>query len=76
MVPEYAATFTEYLNLAANGPDAEPVATGDVDETVQALRSFAEDRGLTVLEPAQAANQKRLLRHRAVRRAARPGDAV
>ncbi len=57
VVPEYAATFTEYLNLAKNGPDAEPVATGDVDKTVEALRPLAEEKGLEVLEPADAANQ-------------------
>ena len=57
VVPEYAATFTEYLNLAENGPDAEPVATGDVDETIEALRPLAEEKGLEVLEPAGAANQ-------------------
>ena len=57
VVPEYAATFTEYLNLAENGPDAEPVATGDVDETIEALRPLAQDKGLEVLEPADAANQ-------------------
>jgi osmoprotectant transport system substrate-binding protein len=57
VVPEYAATFTEYLNLAENGPDAEPLATGDVDETVEALRTLAEGKGLEVLEPAEAANQ-------------------
>ena len=57
LVPEYAATFTEYLNLAKNGPDAEPLATGDVDETVEALRPLAEEKGLAVLEPADAANQ-------------------
>ena len=57
VVPEYAATFTEYLNLAENGPDAEPVATGDVDETIEALRPLAEQKGLEVLEPADAANQ-------------------
>jgi len=57
VVPEYAATFTEFLNLAKNGPDAEPVATGDVAKTVQALRPLAEEKGLEVLEPAEAANQ-------------------
>jgi osmoprotectant transport system substrate-binding protein len=57
VVPEYAATFTEYLNLAKNGPDAEPVATGDVEETVESLRPLAEEKGLEVLEPADAANQ-------------------
>ena len=57
VVPEYAATMAEFLNLDENGPDAEPVATGDVDETVEALRTLAEARGLEVLEPAEAANQ-------------------
>lgn len=57
VVPEYAATFAEYLNRAENGPDAEPVATGDVEETVAALRELAEANGLEVLEPADAANQ-------------------
>ena len=57
VVPEYAATMAEFLNLEANGPDAEPVATGEVDETVEALRTLAKDKGLEVLEPAEAANQ-------------------
>ena len=57
VVPEYAATLAEFLNRAENGPDAEPVATGDVGETVTALRALAEARGLEVLEPAEAANQ-------------------
>jgi osmoprotectant transport system substrate-binding protein len=56
-VPEYAATFAEYLNLDANGPAAEPVATGDVEETVTALRALAEAKGIEVLEPSEAANQ-------------------
>jgi osmoprotectant transport system substrate-binding protein len=57
VVPEYAATFTEYLNLAKNGPTAEPVATSDIDETIEALRPLAEEKGLEVLEPAEAATQ-------------------
>ena len=57
VVPEYLASFTEYLNLAENGPSAEPVATGDVQETVAALRGLVEGKGLAVLEPSEAANQ-------------------
>ena len=57
VVPEYAATFAEYLNRDVNGPEAEPIATADVDETVEALRPLAEQKGLEVLEPADAANQ-------------------
>jgi osmoprotectant transport system substrate-binding protein len=55
--PEYVGTFTEYLNQRQNGPDAEPVASGDLDETVEALRPLAEAVGLTVLEPSEAADQ-------------------
>ncbi|AYY11466.1 ABC transporter substrate-binding protein [Actinobacteria bacterium YIM 96077] len=60
IVPEYAATFAEYLNVEANGPDApedSPLATTDKDETVAAMRPLAEDAGLTVLEPAEASSQ-------------------
>jgi osmoprotectant transport system substrate-binding protein len=55
--PEYAGTFTEYLNKNKNGPDAEAVASGDLDATVEALRPLAEEVGLTVLEPSEAADQ-------------------
>lgn len=55
--PEYAGTFTEYLNKKKNGPEAEAVASGDLDETMEALRPLAEEVGLTVLEPSEAADQ-------------------
>lgn len=60
IVPEYAATMAEFLNAKKNGPDAPtaaPVATSDAAETVEAMRPLAEEYGLSVLEPAQAANQ-------------------
>ena len=57
VVPEYAATLAEFLNRDVNGPEAAPIATGDVDETIEAMRPLAQDKGLEVLEPAQAANQ-------------------
>ncbi|PSL02428.1 osmoprotectant transport system substrate-binding protein [Haloactinopolyspora alba] len=60
VVPEYAATFAQYLNTRANGPDAPtdaPIATNDAQETVEAARPLAEQYGLTILEPAQAADQ-------------------
>ena len=55
--PEYVGTFTEYLNKRKNGPEAEAVASGDLDATVEALRPLAEEAGLTVLEPSEAADQ-------------------
>lgn len=57
VVPEYAATMAEFLNLKVNGPDAEPVASSDLDETTQALTDLAEQQGLKVLQPAQAVDQ-------------------
>lgn len=55
--PEYVGTFTEYLNKKKNGPEAPAVASGDLEATVSALRPLAEQVGLTVLEPSEAADQ-------------------
>jgi osmoprotectant transport system substrate-binding protein len=57
VVPDYAATMTEFLNRKVNGPDAAVVATSDVDTTVTALRELAEPLGLTPLDPAEAVDQ-------------------
>jgi osmoprotectant transport system substrate-binding protein len=46
LTPEYAATLAEFLNTAANGADAEPVASGDPDATVEALTTLGEGVGL------------------------------
>lgn len=51
---DYLSSMTEYLNAQVNGPDAEPVATSDPDETVEELRKLAEPTGIEPLEPAQA----------------------
>lgn len=57
VVPEYAATLAEFLNVGANGADAEPIATNDADETVEAMRPLAEEQDVVILEPAEAADQ-------------------
>lgn len=57
VIPEYAATMAEFLNRKQNGPDAAPIATNDPQETVEAMRPLAEELGLLVLEPAEAADQ-------------------
>ena len=57
VVPEYAATLAEFLNRGANGSEAEPIATNDATETVEAMRPLAEEQGVLILEPSQAANQ-------------------
>ena len=55
--PEYVGTLTEFLNKKAGGPDAPAKASGDLAATTTALRGLAEPRGLTVLEPSEAADQ-------------------
>jgi len=57
VVPEYAATLAEFLNSTINGPDAAPVASGDVDATVAALEPLAQERGLVVGKASAAQDQ-------------------
>ncbi|MET8730907.1 ABC transporter substrate-binding protein [Streptomyces parvus] len=60
VVPEYAATLAEFLNAKVNGADKaqeKPVASGDVDATVAALKKLATPLGLTVLPPGKAVDQ-------------------
>ncbi|MCL7378280.1 ABC transporter substrate-binding protein [Streptomyces sp. 35G-GA-8] len=57
VVPEYAATFADWLNAKAHGPDAKPVGSPDLDATMKALRSLAAPRGLIVLDPGRAVDQ-------------------
>jgi ABC-type proline/glycine betaine transport system permease subunit/glycine betaine/choline ABC-type transport system substrate-binding protein len=56
-VPEYLGTFTEFLNKQVNGPDAPAVANSDIAETLAAGRGLAEPLGITLAEPALAADQ-------------------
>jgi osmoprotectant transport system substrate-binding protein len=57
IVGDYAATLTEFLNKQVNGPDAPAKASPDLSTTMKNLRELADQQGLTVLEPADAANQ-------------------
>ncbi|NMR21100.1 glycine betaine ABC transporter substrate-binding protein [Cellulomonas fimi] len=57
VVPEYVGTLTEFLNKSANGADAPPVASSDLDETMTELRRLGEGVGLTFGEPAAAQDQ-------------------
>jgi osmoprotectant transport system substrate-binding protein len=55
--PEYVGTFTEYLNKRKNGENAEALASGDLDATMDQLRTLADEVGLVALEPSPAADQ-------------------
>ncbi|MFH8797526.1 ABC transporter substrate-binding protein [Streptomyces sp. NPDC017941] len=57
VVPEYAATFADWLNAKANGADAKPVGSPDLAATMKALRDLAAPRGLTVLDAGRAVDQ-------------------
>jgi osmoprotectant transport system substrate-binding protein len=55
IAPEYLGGLADFLNTQANGADAEPVTTPDVDASLEALTGLAEAEGITVLQPAEAA---------------------
>ncbi|MEU2777549.1 ABC transporter substrate-binding protein [Streptomyces sp. NPDC007162] len=57
VVPEYAATFADWLDAKADGPGAPPVGSPDLATTMKALRRLATPRGLTVLDPGRAVDQ-------------------
>ncbi|MFE3601979.1 ABC transporter substrate-binding protein [Streptomyces sp. NPDC059142] len=60
VVPEYAATITEFLNAKVNGAKAaqeKPLASSDAAATVAELKKLAEPRGLKVLPAGQAVDQ-------------------
>ncbi|MEU6981824.1 ABC transporter substrate-binding protein [Streptomyces sp. NPDC046324] len=57
VVPEYAATFADWLNAKAHGPDAPTVGSPDLAATMTALRGLAGPRGLTVLDAGRAVDQ-------------------
>jgi osmoprotectant transport system substrate-binding protein len=55
--PEYVGTHATFLNGKINGPDAEPVASSDLEETLTNLTALGEQAGLVFGEPAEAADQ-------------------
>ncbi|MER6839972.1 ABC transporter substrate-binding protein [Streptomyces platensis] len=57
VVPEYAATFADWLNAKNKGSKAPPVASPDIEATMAALRRLAGPRGLTVLPAGRAVDQ-------------------
>ncbi|MER7464108.1 ABC transporter substrate-binding protein [Streptomyces sp. NPDC097981] len=60
VVPEYAATLSEFLNAKVNGPKApeeKPVASSDVAATVAGLEKLAGPLGLKVLPAGSAVDQ-------------------
>ncbi|MCX5207406.1 ABC transporter substrate-binding protein [Streptomyces sp. NBC_00237] len=60
VIPEYAATLTEFLNAKVNGAkeaEKKPLASPDVAATVAALEKLATPLGLKVLPAGEAVDQ-------------------
>ncbi|OKI52783.1 glycine betaine ABC transporter substrate-binding protein [Micromonospora sp. CB01531] len=57
VVPEYAATMAEFLNTKANGKDAEPISSPELDKTVSALAAAGDKVGISFGQPSQAQDQ-------------------
>jgi osmoprotectant transport system substrate-binding protein len=56
VVPEYAATLTDFINAQVNGPKAASKASGDINATMTALRAELP-ASLAVLNPAAATDR-------------------
>jgi osmoprotectant transport system substrate-binding protein len=57
VVPEYAATFADWLNARTHGTDAPPAGSPGLGATMTALRELATPRGLAVLDPGRAVDR-------------------
>jgi osmoprotectant transport system substrate-binding protein len=51
---DYLSSMTEFLNRDANGANAKPVASSDVNATLAQLKKIGGPKGITPLKPAQA----------------------
>ncbi len=56
LVPEYLGSLTETTNAVVNGDKAQPIATGDTEATVEALRGLMKPYDVVVTDPAPAQN--------------------
>lgn len=57
LVPEYAATYANSLQTIATGNQNPTAASPDLQTTMTNLRTYADKRGLTPLDPANAVDQ-------------------
>jgi osmoprotectant transport system substrate-binding protein len=57
VMPEYAATLTEFLNTKDNGPNAKPLASTHIAATMKALTTIAAKHGLVPLKPSSATDE-------------------
>ena len=56
IVPEYVAGLGDQLNVDANGENAKPISSSDVDATIEAMQPLLDDKGITLLDHSEAAS--------------------
>jgi len=54
---DYVGGVVDFLNTTVNGAEADPLTTSDPAESIAAAESLLEDKGVTMLEPAEATDQ-------------------
>ena len=57
IVPEYVAGLGDQLNTDANGENAGPISSSDLDATLEAMQPLLDEKGITLLEASEAASQ-------------------
>jgi osmoprotectant transport system substrate-binding protein len=57
VVPEYVATYADQLNAIIHGKNAPSVASPSLQTSLSVLTTLAQQKGLSVLTPAQAVDQ-------------------
>ncbi len=57
VVPEYAATLSDFLNAKQNGKDAPSQASGDITKTMSGLTELGKQANLVFGTPSAAADQ-------------------
>jgi osmoprotectant transport system substrate-binding protein len=57
VMPEYAATMTEFLNTKDNGANATPIASTHIAKTIAALKQIGAKHGLVPLQPSSATDE-------------------
>jgi osmoprotectant transport system substrate-binding protein len=57
IVPEYAATLSDFLNTKQNGKDATSQASGDIDKTMTGLTTLGQKANLVFGKPSAAADE-------------------
>ena len=54
IVPEYVGGLVDFLNVTANGADADPLTTSDPAETMEAGEDLLREEEITLLDPSSA----------------------